>query len=257
MPFPDCSFDCVYSVTVLEECDVGRAIGEVRRILRPGGRAGIVVRALDLKRWWHLDLPGPMSRKADTPPYSISPAGVADRSLYRRMREATDLACFPTLVTLDRLDGPIWHDREDHVLSLLSMATRARPRGSRWSFVHGPSDALRGRYCSNARCHDFARGCDRMNSAPTHFFPRATRMVAFPRRWRVVLSRRMAVPALNARVGRQTTISSAGSVAKITSPIQCGDGEHRSWQNFPRAAPPRELCTAASEGAVRTREERR
>jgi hypothetical protein len=30
------------------------------------------------------------------------------------------LVCFPSLVTLDRPEGPIWRYREDHVLSLLS-----------------------------------------------------------------------------------------------------------------------------------------
>src|SRR5437763_2502315 len=47
VPFPDRSFDAVFSVTVLEECDADRAIGEMVRVTRPGGRIGIVVRALD------------------------------------------------------------------------------------------------------------------------------------------------------------------------------------------------------------------
>jgi hypothetical protein len=44
------------------------------------------------------------------------------------MREAgfVDLSCFPTLVTLDRPGGPIWRNREDHVLSLLTPEERAR-----------------------------------------------------------------------------------------------------------------------------------
>jgi ubiquinone/menaquinone biosynthesis C-methylase UbiE len=122
LPFADDSYDCVYSVTVLEECDADRAIAEIWRVLRPGGRAGITVRALDMQQWWNLELPEPIRRKIETPPYSVGRAGVADKSLYRRMREAgfADLACFPTLVTLDRPGGPIWRNREDHVLSLLS-----------------------------------------------------------------------------------------------------------------------------------------
>ena len=97
LPFEDNSYDCVYSVTVFEECDADRAIAEAMRVVRPGGRV-------------------------ETPPHSIGPAGVADRSLYRRMRDAgfVDLVCFPSLVTLDRPGGPIWRNREDHVLSLLS-----------------------------------------------------------------------------------------------------------------------------------------
>jgi len=121
VPFPDGSFDAVFSVTVLEECDADRAIGEMIRVTRPGGRIGIVVRALDLPQWWNLDLPEAIRRKITPPPQSVASNGVADASLYRRMRRAglEDLTCFPTLVTLDRPDGPIWRYREDHVLSLL------------------------------------------------------------------------------------------------------------------------------------------
>jgi ubiquinone/menaquinone biosynthesis C-methylase UbiE len=121
VPFPDNSFDAVFSVTVLEECDADRAIAEMVRVARPGGRIGIIVRALDLPQWWNLDLPEPIRRTITPPPQSVAAKGVADASLYRRMRQAglAELTCFPTLVTLDRPDGPIWRYREDHVLSLL------------------------------------------------------------------------------------------------------------------------------------------
>jgi SAM-dependent methyltransferase len=122
LPFPDASFDCVFTVTVLEECDADRALREAWRVLRPGGRIGVVVRAIDLPQWWNLDLPPKLRARAETPPQSVGPRGVADASLYRRLRAAGfgDLACFPSLVTLDRPDGPIWRYREDHVLSLLT-----------------------------------------------------------------------------------------------------------------------------------------
>lgn len=123
LPFADGSFDCAYSVTVFEECDAERAITEAMRVLRPGGRAGLVVRALDMPQWWNLTLPEAILRKVEAPPHSVGPAGVADRSLYRRMREAgfADLVCFPSLVTLDRPGGPIWRNREDHIFSQLSL----------------------------------------------------------------------------------------------------------------------------------------
>ena len=122
LPFEDNSYDCVYSVTVFEECDAGRAIAEAMRVVRPGGRVGLVVRALDMRQWWNLELPETILRKVEAPPRSVAPPGVADRSLYRRMREAgfIDLVCFPSMVTLDRPGGPIWRNREDHILSLLS-----------------------------------------------------------------------------------------------------------------------------------------
>jgi hypothetical protein len=92
------------------------------RVVRPGGRVGLIVRALDMPQWWNLTLPEAILRKVEEPPHSVGPAGVADRSLYRRMREAgfVDLVGFPSLVTLDRPGGPIWRNREDHVLSQLS-----------------------------------------------------------------------------------------------------------------------------------------
>jgi SAM-dependent methyltransferase len=122
LPFDNDTFDCVYSVTVFEECEADRAIAEALRVVRPGGRVGLVVRALDMPQWWNLTLPEAIVRKVEMPPHSIAPAGVADRSLYRRMREAgfVDLVCFPTLVTLDRPGGPIWRNREDHIVSQLS-----------------------------------------------------------------------------------------------------------------------------------------
>jgi SAM-dependent methyltransferase len=122
LPFDTESFDCAYSITVFEECDADRAIAETIRVLRPGGRVGLAVRALDMPQWWNLTLPEAILRKVEEPPHSVAPGGVADRSLYRRMRDAgfVDLVCFPTLVTLDRPGGPIWRNREDHVLSQLS-----------------------------------------------------------------------------------------------------------------------------------------
>jgi SAM-dependent methyltransferase len=121
LPFDDQGFDCIYSVTVFEECDADRAIAEAMRVVRPGGRVGLVVRALDMAQWWNLDLPEAIRHKVEVPPHSVAPAGVADRTLYRRMRGAgfVDLVCFPSLVTLDRPGGPIWRNREDHVLSQL------------------------------------------------------------------------------------------------------------------------------------------
>jgi len=122
LPFPDASFDCVFSVTVLEECDADQALREAWRVLHPGGRLGVVVRAIDLPQWWNLDLPPGLRARAETPPQSVGPRGVADASLYRRMHAAgfASLVCFPSLVTLDQPDGPIWRYREDHLLSLLT-----------------------------------------------------------------------------------------------------------------------------------------
>ena len=122
LPFPDATFDCAYTVTVLEECDADQALRELHRVVRPGGRVGVIVRAVDMPQWWHLDLPEPLRTSVAIPPQSVGAKGVADASLYRRMRASAfrSVTCFPSLVTLDRPDGPIWRYREDHVLSSLS-----------------------------------------------------------------------------------------------------------------------------------------
>ena len=122
LPSPDATFGCVFSVTVFEECDADKALAEAIRVTRPGGRIAIAVRAIDLPQWWNLDLPEAILRKVVPTPRSVGPGGVADASLYRRMRRAglADLVSYPALITLDRPDGPIWRYREDHVLSLLS-----------------------------------------------------------------------------------------------------------------------------------------
>lgn len=122
LPFANASFDCAFSITVFEECDADRALAEIFRVLRPGGRAGIVVRAIDVPQWWNLDLPAGLRAKVDVPPQSVGARGVADASLYRRMGTAgfAGLRCFPTMVTLDRTDGPIWRYREDAILPQLS-----------------------------------------------------------------------------------------------------------------------------------------
>jgi SAM-dependent methyltransferase len=133
LPFPANSFDCLFSVTVLEECDADRAMAEMMRVVKPGGRIGIIVRAVDMRQWWSIEVPEAMRKKIEEPPRSVSPKGVADASLYRRMRNAglRDLICFPSLTTLDRPDGPMWRFREDNVLSLFTPEETTQWRAAR------------------------------------------------------------------------------------------------------------------------------
>ena len=133
LPFADASFDCIFSVTVLEECDADRALAEMLRVARPGGRIGVIVRSIDLPQWWSADVPEALRQRAITPPQSIAARGVADASLYRRARQAglSDLTCFPALVTLDRPEGPIWRYREDHLVAQLSAPETAAWQAAR------------------------------------------------------------------------------------------------------------------------------
>ena len=58
IPFEDGSFDIGYSVTVFEECDADKAIAELKRVLKPGGRVGVIVRSADLPWYWGVDVAG-------------------------------------------------------------------------------------------------------------------------------------------------------------------------------------------------------
>ena len=122
LPFADGLFDAAFTVTVLEECDADLALRELYRVVKPGGRAGVIVRSIDLPQWWNLSLPLEIKRKVEIPPQSVGARGVADASLYPRMRLAgfDNLHCFPSLVTFDNPDGPIWRYREDHILAQLT-----------------------------------------------------------------------------------------------------------------------------------------
>src|SRR3984957_9275362 len=85
LPFADATFGCVFSVTVLEECDADKAIAEMARVVRPGGPAGGGVRAFPPPQWWNRAVPEATRKKIEPPPRSVARAGVADASLYRRM----------------------------------------------------------------------------------------------------------------------------------------------------------------------------
>ena len=110
LPFPDASFDHVFTVTVLEECNAEIALQEAWRVMKPGGRLGVIVRAIDLNYHWQLDLPEALRRKTEAAPALVGPQGVADRSLYRRVKQAGFelVHCFPSTPAFSDLAGPFW-----------------------------------------------------------------------------------------------------------------------------------------------------
>jgi SAM-dependent methyltransferase len=89
LPFADASFDVVLSVTMLEEVDADRALAELVRVAKPGGRVGVVVRAADAPFWYNLPLPPELKGKAErvTGP-GAGPLGCADGSLFGRVQRA-------------------------------------------------------------------------------------------------------------------------------------------------------------------------
>jgi SAM-dependent methyltransferase len=89
LPLASESFNITLSFTVMEELDAERMLAELVRVTRPGGRIGVVVRAVDMLPWLNLDLPDDVLRAAER----VSGAGAdehgcADASLYRRFAAA-------------------------------------------------------------------------------------------------------------------------------------------------------------------------
>jgi SAM-dependent methyltransferase len=89
LPFPDGRFDAALACTVLDEVDADRGLAEFARVVRPGGRAAVLVRAADIPAWDSLPLrPQLRAKLAARPSAGVTAGGCADPSLYRRFRAA-------------------------------------------------------------------------------------------------------------------------------------------------------------------------
>jgi SAM-dependent methyltransferase len=130
LPFDDNSFDVAYSVTALEECNADRAIAEVHRVVRPGGRAGVIVRAIDAPLFWNIDVPDIIASALAAGPFgAVSAEGCADRSLYarfaRHFTSITPWAHWGSMSPLDpsAMSGPLAGlDRAHHDTFLAAVA---------------------------------------------------------------------------------------------------------------------------------------
>ena len=85
LPLPDAAFDVTLSFTVMEEVNADRMLAEMLRVTRPGGRIGVVVRAIDMLPWLNLELPDAVrAAAAAVGGAGAEDEGCADASLYRR-----------------------------------------------------------------------------------------------------------------------------------------------------------------------------
>ncbi len=121
LPFKDSTFDAVLSSTVMELLDADQMLHEMIRVARPGGRVGVVVRAVDLRSVVNLPLRAELKAKVEALPNGLAgERGCADASLYRRFREAglDDVQMFPQLATYQ--DHSRMHAVQDRIMAVLS-----------------------------------------------------------------------------------------------------------------------------------------
>jgi SAM-dependent methyltransferase len=89
LPLPSATFDVTLSSTVMEEVNADRMLAELVRVTKPGGRIGVVVRAIDMVPWINIDVADELRRAAERVPGAGAEAdGCADASLYRRFAAA-------------------------------------------------------------------------------------------------------------------------------------------------------------------------
>jgi SAM-dependent methyltransferase len=121
LPFKDSTFDVVLSSTVMELLDADQMLYEMIRVARPGGRVGVVVRAVDLRSVVNLPLRAELKAKVEALPNGLAgERGCADVSLYRRFRDAglDDVQMFPQLAAYQ--GSSRLHAVQDRIMAVLS-----------------------------------------------------------------------------------------------------------------------------------------
>jgi len=109
LPLPDSSVDVAFACTVLEEGDADKMLAEMVRVTRPGGRVGVIVRAVDAPWWVNLPLRAALKTKVDAPGRvgsGVAAGGCGDATIYRRFHRMglAQLSLFPYLVPVTSAD---------------------------------------------------------------------------------------------------------------------------------------------------------
>lgn len=150
LPFDRDSFDAAYTVTVLEECDAERAVAELVRVVRPGGRVAIIVRAIDLPQWWNMPISAEIRAKIEMPAASVSRNGVATAEVYQVASAASlkPLRLYPYIVASEGTTGPVFEFPEAHALAQLTPNEQAAYQAAKaQAAADGTLFLTRGHHC--------------------------------------------------------------------------------------------------------------
>jgi ubiquinone/menaquinone biosynthesis C-methylase UbiE len=139
IPFRADHFDVVISTTVLEEVDADQALAELVRVTKPGGRIGVMVRALDLPRTINAPLRPELKSKVEAITETQSDEGkaCASTTLYRRFRHPylTHIRGWPQPAVFDHPHGYI-----EKVLQNMVLAQVSREEAE--EYRHGVAQAI-------------------------------------------------------------------------------------------------------------------
>ena len=93
----------------MEEVHAEKMMSELIRVTRPGGRVGVIVRALDLPRWSSLPLDPDLKARVETWPDTAEGEGCARARLYGLMADAgiEDLQCLPDITPFSDPNGAV------------------------------------------------------------------------------------------------------------------------------------------------------
>lgn len=141
LPHSDGSFDAVLSVTTMEEVDADKMMAEMVRVTKPGGRIGVIVRAVD--RPWLINVPlsADLRAKAESPRGQVASRGCADVSLYDRFSNAglVDLKLHPHLVSSSVTVGPWANNFKTNLSRKLSAEEREEVFSAMAKAIHNGS----------------------------------------------------------------------------------------------------------------------
>jgi SAM-dependent methyltransferase len=107
LPFPTDHFDVTFSTTVMEEVDADQMLAELIRVTKPGGRIGVIVRAMDIPFTLNVPVRKELKASFEFPAWDGEGEACVSASLYRRFRNAQliNLRSWPQLISFDNPDG--------------------------------------------------------------------------------------------------------------------------------------------------------
>ncbi len=154
LPFPDNHFDVAFSTTVMEEVHADRMLAELIRVTKPGGRVGVIVRALDVPMVINLDVDEALRQRFEIGSRPDEGKGCASATLYRRFQQSplVDVRFGPQLAVFHDAFGTVEQFMQAGFLTTLSgdqaeawQAARRRAETNGTFFLAWPHHAAAGR----------------------------------------------------------------------------------------------------------------